>query len=122
MLKNRSLARAISDAGWHSLTSKIAYKAERAGRHFVKLDQWQATSKTCADCGHKLAELPLDIRAWECPGCGEHHDRDVNAALNIRRLGIAALRASGLHVPAPGGLPKTVHATAAAVEGGSPRL
>ena len=121
-LKNRSLARAISDAGWHSLTSKIAYKAERAGRHFVKLDQWEATSKTCADCGHKLAELPLDIRAWECPGCGEHHDRDVNAALNIRRLGIAALRASGLHVPAPGGLRKTVHATAAAVEGGSPRL
>ena len=122
MLKNRSLARAISGAGWHSLTSKIAYKAERAGRHFIKLNQWEATSKTCADCGYRLAELPLDVRAWECPGCGEHHDRDVNAALNIRRLGIAALRASGLHVPAPGGLRKTVHATAAAFEGGSPRL
>jgi putative transposase len=61
----------------------MAYKASCAVRHFVKLDQWEATSKTCADCGHKLAELPLDIRAWECPGCGEHHDRDVNAALNI---------------------------------------
>lgn len=122
MLKNRNLARAISDAGWHSLVSKITYKAERAGQHFVKLDQWEATSKTCADCGHRLAELPLDVRGWTCPDCGEHHDRDVNAALNIRRLGIAALRASGLHVPAPGGLRKTVHATAAAFEGGSPRL
>jgi putative transposase len=122
MLKNRNLARAISDAGWHSLVSKITYKAERAGQHFVKLDQWEATSKTCADCGHRLAELPLDVRGWNCPDCGEHHDRDVNAALNIRRLGIAALRASGLHVPAPGGLRKTVHATAAAFEGGSPRL
>jgi IS605 OrfB family transposase len=62
MLKNRSLARAISDAGWHSLTSKFAYKAERAGRHFVKLDQWEATSKTCADCGHRLAELARHSR------------------------------------------------------------
>jgi putative transposase len=117
MLKNRRLARAISDAGWHSLVSKIAYKAERAGRHFVKLDQWEATSKTCSCCGHKLDKLPLDVRDWTCPGCDEHHDRDVNAALNIKRLGIAQLRASGSHVlSVHRGLRKTVHETAAADE------
>jgi transposase len=80
--------------------------------HFVKLDQREATSKTRADCGHRLAELPLDVRGWDCPDCGEHHHRDVNAALNIRRHGIAA----------PGGLRKSVHATAAAFAGGSLRL
>lgn len=119
MLKNRRLALAISDAGWHSLISKIAYKAERAGVHFVKLDQWEATSKTCSCCGHKLDVLPLDVREWACVACGEHHDRDVNAAVNIRRLGIAHLRAGGSHVPASGGLRKTVHETAAASERGS---
>jgi putative transposase len=85
MLKNRNLAQAISDAGGHPLASKITYKAERAGQHFVKLDQWQATSKTCAPCAQRLAELPLDVRGRDCPDCGLHHDRDVNAALNIRR-------------------------------------
>lgn len=122
MLKNRRLARAISDAGWSSFVSKIAYKAERAGVHFVKLDQWAATSKTCSCCGHKIDALPLDVRDWTCTNCGEHHDRDVNAALNIKRLGIAHLRAGGSHVPASGGLRKTVHETAAAGEGGSPRF
>ncbi len=119
MLKNRKLARAISDAGWHSLVSKITYKAERAGVHVVKLDQWEATSKTCSCCGHKLDALPLHVRDWTCTNCGEQHDRDVNAALNIKRLGIAHLRASGLHVPASGSLRKPGHAPVAAYEGGT---
>lgn len=119
MLKNRKMAKAISDASWHSLTSKISYKAEREGRHFVKLNQWEATSKTCSCCGHKLDALPLDVRDWACPVCGERHDRDVNAALNIKRLGIAALRAGGSHVPAPGSLRKSSHVLVAAYEGGT---
>jgi putative transposase len=118
MLKNRKLSKAISDAGWHSLTTKIAYKAVQAGVHFIKLDQWEATSKTCSCCGHKLDALPLDVRYWTCINCGEQHDRDVNAALNIKRLGIAELRASGLRVPAPGSLRKSGHVSVAAVEGG----
>lgn len=118
MLKNRKLARAISDASWHSLVSKITYKAERAGVHVVKLNQWEATSKTCSCCGHKFDVLPLDVRDWTCPACGERHDRDINAAINIRRIGILELRASGLHVPAPGSLRKSGHAPVAAYERG----
>jgi putative transposase len=119
MLKNRKLARSISDAGWSSLLLKIAYKAERVGRHFVKLDRFASTSKTCSCCGHKIDDLPLKVRAWTCPSCGEEHDRDVNAALNIKRLGILELRAGGSHVPACGGLHKTGHVPAAANEAGS---
>jgi putative transposase len=62
MLKNRASSQAISDAGWHSLTSKTAYKAERAGKHFE--------SKTCSDCGEKVDELPLSVRTWICGNCG----------------------------------------------------
>lgn len=116
MLKNRKLAKAISDASWYSLTTKIAYKAERAGVHFVKIDQWEATSKTCSCCGHKVDALPLDVRDWACDNCGEHHDRDINAALNVRRVGIAQLKAGGLHVSVCGGLRKTGHVPAAANE------
>ena len=119
MLKNRKLAKAISDASWHSLVVKIAYKAERAGVHFVKLDQWESTSKTCSCCGHKLDKLPLNVRHWGCPICDEHHDRDINAALNVKRLGIAHLKASGLHVSASGGLHKSSHTLVAANEGGN---
>lgn len=118
-LKNRKLARAISDAGWHSLKTKIAYKAAAAGVHLIELNQWEATSKTCSCCGHKLDSLPLEVREWTCPKCGEHHDRDVNAALNIKRLGIAALKAGGSRVSASGCLRKSIHAVAAAVEGGT---
>jgi putative transposase len=119
MLKNRKLARAISDAGRSSLALKIAYKSERAGRHFIKLDRFAGTSKTCSCCGHRLDELPLNVRAWRCPNCGAEHDRDVNTALNIRRLGILELRAGGSHVSACGGLHTTGHAPAAANEAGS---
>lgn len=119
MLKNCKLARAISDAGWYSLVTKIAYKAERAGRHFVTVSRWEATSKTCSDCGHKVDKLPLHVREWTCTNCGEHHDRDFNAAVNIKRLGIAHLRAGGSHVPARGSLRKPGHSIAAAYEAGS---
>ena len=116
MLKNRGLAKAISDAGWSGLIRKIGYKAERSGKHLVKIDRWAATSKTCSCCGHKLEELDLAVRRWTCEACGAEHDRDENAALNIKRLGILKLRAGGWHVPVCGGLHQTVQATAAAYE------
>jgi putative transposase len=116
MLKNRRLSRAISDVGWSGLITKVGYKAERSGKHLVKIDRWAATSKTCSCCEHKIEELDLTVRRWTCESCGAEHDRDENAALNIKRLGVLELRAGGWHVPVCGGLRKTVHATAAANE------
>jgi putative transposase len=91
MVKNRKLARAISDAGWSELTRQLAYKAAWYGRNFVKLDRWFPGSKTCSKCGHKVDSLPLNIREWDCLQCNAHHDRDVNAALNHLAAGLAVL-------------------------------
>ncbi|MBN4056197.1 transposase [Rhodothermus sp. AH-315-K08] len=64
MLKNGNLARHISDASWHAFVSKVAYKAERAGRHFVQVSPWFASSKTCSSCGGKAKAMPLSVRSW----------------------------------------------------------
>ena len=116
MQKNRRLAKAIGDVGWHSLRSKAAYKAEQTGKHFVVLDQWAATSKTCHCCGFKAAEMPLSVRNWTCSNCGIEHDRDINAACMVKHLTILKLRAGGVHVPVCGGLRKTSDMLAVAVE------
>ena len=115
LLKNRKLARHIADASWYSLIQKLAYKAEAQGKHLVKIDQWFASSKTCSCCGHKVEQMPLTVRTWDCPHCGtEGIDRDINAAINIRQQGILTLKAEGLSVSAHRGLRKTGHAPAAA--------
>ncbi len=101
LLKNRTLAKHIADVGWHSLITKLAYKAERGGKHLVKIDPWFASSKTCAGCGNKVESMPLNVRSWDCPACGATGiDRDINAAINIRQQGLLKLRAEGLSVPA----------------------
>lgn len=114
MLKNRKLAKHIADASWFSLIQKLEYKAKAQGKHLVKIDQWFASSKTCSCCGYKMESLPLSVRNWTCPACTAVHDRDVNAAINIRQQGIIKLRAEGLSVPANGGLRKSGHAPVAA--------
>ena len=114
MMRNRRLARHIGDAAWGALVAKLAYKAERAGKHLVRIDPWYPSSKTCSACGHRLETLALQVRHWTCPGCGTGHDRDVNAAVNIRHQGVLALKAAGLSVSACGGLRKTGDLPAAA--------
>ncbi|MBB5801924.1 putative transposase [Saccharothrix ecbatanensis] len=89
MLRNRSLARAISDASWSDLRSMLEYKCGWYGRDLVVVDRWLPSSKTCSDCGYLLDTLPLRVREWTCPGCGASHDRDVNAARNILAAGQA---------------------------------
>ncbi|MFU8872089.1 RNA-guided endonuclease InsQ/TnpB family protein [Micromonospora sp. SL4-19] len=89
MLRNRRLARAISDAAWSQLRSMIEYKAIWYGRTVIVIDRWYPSSKTCSTCGRINAALTLDVRAWSCPGCGSVHDRDVNAARNILAAGLA---------------------------------
>jgi putative transposase len=89
MVTNRRLARAISDAGWGQFMRIIAEKADRYGRTVHKASRWLASSKTCSTCGHRLAELSLQVRQWTCPACGTFHDRDHNAAKVILAAGRA---------------------------------
>lgn len=91
MIRNPSLSKAIADAGWGEFVRQLAYKAEWAGRSLVAIDQWFPSTKRCSDCGHTLSSLPLSVRKWDCPECGAHHDRDHNAATNIKAAGLAVL-------------------------------
>lgn len=91
MVRNRSLARAISDASWSELRRQLEYKAEWYGRTVVAIDRFYPSTKTCSACGHLLASLSLDVRGWACPGCGVMHDRDINAAQNIKAVGLTVL-------------------------------
>jgi putative transposase len=89
MVKNRSLARSISDAGWGELVRQLEYKCQWYGRELVKIDRFFPSSKRCGNCGHVIDKLPLKIREWTCPECGTIHDRDINAANNILAAGLA---------------------------------
>lgn len=108
MVRNRSLAKAISDVGWAEFRSMLEYKAQRMGREVVATNRWYPSSKTCNACGHLLATISLGTRHWTCPGCGTRHDRDINAAKNIDT-------AAGLAVAASGGTVRPVQATAGRV-------
>lgn len=83
MVKNRKLAKAISDAGWSEFRRMLEYKSAWYGRTFVKIDAFFPSSKLCGSCGEKNPMLTLSDREWQCPACGTIHDRDLNAALNI---------------------------------------
>jgi putative transposase len=90
MVKNHSLAKAISDVGWGGFVRQLEYKARWYGRTLVKIDRWYPSSKTCSACGYLQDALTLDVRAWICLACGVQHDRDRNAAQNILTAGLAA--------------------------------
>ncbi len=87
MVRNRSLAKHISDAAWGELVRQLRYKADWYGRDLIEIDRWYPSSKRCFECGHVVATLPLDSRSWACPACGVIHDRDINAAKNILAVG-----------------------------------
>lgn len=115
MVRNRRLARVISDAGWGQFVKIIGEKADRYRRTVHTVSRWLASSKTCSTpgCGHVLDELPLQVRTWVCPSCQAVHDRDYNAAKIILAAGRAErLNACGAHVS-----PQPV--AAAGVEAGS---
>src|SRR5882757_9736199 len=99
MVRNRRLARAISDAGWAQFVRLVEEKAERHGRTVHRVSRWLPSSKTCSVCGHVMDAMPLRVRVWCCPGCGMRHDRDHNAAKNILAAGQAErLNAGGARV------------------------
>jgi len=89
MLRNRCLSKAVADSGLFELRRQLEYKAQWAGRELFIVDRFAPTSKTCSECGSYQQAIPLKIREWTCPDCGEHHDRDINAAKNILMFGTA---------------------------------
>ena len=91
MVRNHSLARAISDASWPEFRRQLEYKADWYGRTVIAVDRFYPSSKTCSACGAIAAKMPLSVRDWTCAACGALHDRDVNAAINLRAAGLAVL-------------------------------
>ena len=90
MVKNRHLSRAVSDMGFFEFRRQLDYKAAQRGGMIVVADRWYPSSKTCSACGHRLETLSLSVRDWTCPECGSVHDRDVNAAINLRNLAVSS--------------------------------
>ena len=91
MIRNHKLSKAIADAGWGELVRQLKYKSEWAGRTVVAIDQFFPSSKRCSGCGYTMQKMSLNVRSWVCPECGANHDRDVNAAKNIKAVGLTAL-------------------------------
>ena len=83
MLKNRRLAKSISDAGWRMFRTLLEYKAVLYGREVVVVSRWEPTSRRCSSCGHLDGKKSLSVRTWTCSACGAEHDRDINAAKNM---------------------------------------
>ncbi|MDJ0718782.1 MAG: RNA-guided endonuclease TnpB family protein [Prochloraceae cyanobacterium] len=103
MVRNRKLAKAISDVGWGMFTNFLDYKLKEKGGKLLEIDRFFPSSKTCSNCLYQMSDMPLDVREWTCPSCGEHHDRDENAAKNIRAEGIRQLSVLGTRTAASGG-------------------
>jgi putative transposase len=103
MMANHKLAKAIGDVAWSTFIRFSSYKAEWDGKMVVKIHRFFKSSKTCNDCLYEMPSLPLNIRSWDCPKCGTHHDRDGNASNNIRDEGLRILWAEGYPAPASRG-------------------
>ncbi|MCX5286150.1 RNA-guided endonuclease TnpB family protein [Streptomyces sp. NBC_00198] len=103
-LARTRLAKSVHDAGWASFISMLKYKAARYGRTLVTIDRFTPTSQTCSTCGVKDGPKPLHVREWTCSACGTVHDRDINAAINVKTAAGLAVSACGAPVR-PGAIP-----------------
>jgi len=104
MTKNHCLARSLSDVGIGIAIMMLEYKASWYGKEVIKIDRFYPSSKTCSNCGYILPELPLGVREWICPRCGTVHDRDVNAAKNIKAVGqTVSAHGAGVRLVEPSG-------------------
>lgn len=90
MMANHKLAGAIGDAGWGAFSEMLAYKAEWYGKNVIKIGRFEPSSKMCSSCGKINKELKIGDREWTC-GCGVTHDRDINAAINIKNFALKSV-------------------------------
>ncbi|MDA0524140.1 IS200/IS605 family element RNA-guided endonuclease TnpB [Methanococcoides alaskense] len=88
MMKNHNLAQHIADASWSSFVSMLEYKAEWCGKTVLRIGQFEPSTKICNVCGHYKNDMILAVREWECPECNSIHDRDINAAINIKKFAL----------------------------------
>ena len=91
MLQNKCLSQSISDVGWHEFRRQLEYKAKWYGRVISFVDKYYPSSQICSNCGNNTGKKSLDIREFDCPYCGKHHDRDINASINILHEGLRIL-------------------------------
>jgi putative transposase len=110
LLKSR-LARSIADSGWSKFLSYLKYKEDWYGRTFIQIDRFFPPSKLCHRCGYKNEDLALHDRTWYCSACGETHDRDVNASINLYFVGLGQSEVTYFEQAlvddrSPNGLPK----------------
>ena len=89
LMKNHHLARAIGDVSWYEFVRQLHYKADWYGKKIVTISRWFPSSQLCSSCGVNSGKKPLSIREWTCENCGTHHDRDINASLNILKEGLS---------------------------------
>ncbi|MGW1285943.1 RNA-guided endonuclease InsQ/TnpB family protein [Streptomyces sp. NPDC002586] len=100
-LARTRLAKSVHDAGWSAFVGMLEYKAKRYGRTFVKVGRFEPTSQVCSTCGIKDGRKPLHVREWTCTACGTLHDRDHNAAKNIKAAGLAVTACAAPVRPEP---------------------
>ena len=91
MQRNHRLAQAVGDASFGMFLTLLEYKCKWYGLNLIKINRFAPSSKSCGKCGHVYKGLKLSERSWTCPKCGTHHDRDFNAACNIKEFGLKAL-------------------------------